>query len=165
MSWRRARATLGRPTLPGIESMPFRPAASLLATLLPLAATPSPALTGLFHVNVTIQDAVDNDPGDGQYRISSGDFCTLRAAVMEANANPGPDLIILPGNATITLSIAGTGNSAAAGDPDSTESLTIGTFVVPDDELPVIDASALGNRIFDVRPGTELFALQRVSLS
>ncbi|MEZ5465260.1 MAG: hypothetical protein R3F22_08585 [Lysobacteraceae bacterium] len=145
--------------------MPFRHAAFLLVTLLPLATMSSPVLAGLFHVNVTVQDAVDNDPGDGECRISSGDFCTLRAAVMEANANPGPDLIILPGNATITLNIAGTGNSAATGDLDITESVTIGTFVVPDDELPVIDASALGNRIFDVRPGTELFALQRVILS
>ena len=59
------------------------------------------------------------------------------------------------------LDVRGVGS----GDLDITESLTIGTFVVPDDELPVIDASALGNRIFDVRPGTELFALQRVILS
>ncbi|MCB1560023.1 MAG: hypothetical protein KDI75_02810, partial [Xanthomonadales bacterium] len=110
--------------------MPFRPAAFPLATLLLLATISSPVLAGLFHVNVTVQDAVDNDPGDGECRISSGEFCTLRAAVMEANANPGPDLIILPGNATITLNISGTGNSAATGDLDITESVTIGTFVV-----------------------------------
>ena len=145
--------------------MRTRLSASLLAVLFAGVVTSPEASAALFHVNVTVQDAVDNNPGDGECRISSGDFCTLRAAVMEANANPGPDLIILPGNATITLNISGTGNSAAAGDLDITESVTIGTFVVPDDELPVIDASALGNRIFDVRPGTELFTLQRVILS
>lgn len=120
--------------------------------------------TAIFNVNVTIFDAVDNNPGDGECRISSGDFCTLRAAVMEANALPGSDIIVLPGNATITLDIPGTGNSAATGDLDITESVAIGTFVVPDDELPVIDASALGNRIFDVRPETGLLILQRVIL-
>src|SRR5690606_30139508 len=105
-----------------------------------------------------------NNPGDGECRISSGDFCTLRAAVMEANALPGSDIIVLPGNATITLDIPGSGNSAATGDLDITESVIIGTFVVADDELPVIDATALGNRIFDVRPETELLTLQRVIL-
>lgn len=130
------------------------------ALLLPPAAR----ATAIFNVNVTIFDAVDNNPGDGECRISSGDFCTLRAAVMEANALPGSDIIVLPGNATITLDIPGSGNSAATGDLDITESVIIGTFVVADDELPVIDATALGNRIFDVRPETELLTLQRVIL-
>src|SRR5690606_29023239 len=125
------------------------------ALLLPPAAR----ATAIFNVNVTIFDAVDNNPGDGECRISSGDFCTLRAAVMEANALPGSDIIVLPGNATITLDIPGSGNSAATGDLDITESVIIGTFVVADDELPVIDATALGNRIFDVRPETELLTL------
>ena len=134
------------------------------ALLLCVGACPL-AKAAVFNVNVTIQDAVDNNPGDGECRISSGDFCTLRAAVMEANALPGTDVIVLPGNATITLDITGTGNSAATGDLDITESVLIGTFIVPDDELPVIDASALDNRIFDVRPSTDTFTLQRVILS
>ena len=134
------------------------------ALLLCVGACPL-AKAAVFNVNVTIQDAVDNNPGDGECRISSGDFCTLRAAVMEANALPGTDVIVLPGNATITLDITGTGNSAATGDLDITESVLIGTFIVPDDELPVIDASALDNRIFDVRPSTDTLTLQRVILS
>ncbi|MCB1576223.1 MAG: hypothetical protein KDI81_02475, partial [Xanthomonadales bacterium] len=138
---------------------------SLFSSLLSLGLLFAPmAHAALFTVNVTVQDAVDNNPGDGQCRISSGDFCTLRAAVMEANASPGTDIIILPGNSTIALNIPGTGNSAATGDLDIKESVIIGTFIVPDDELPVIDASTLGNRIFDVRPETAQFTLQRVIL-
>ena len=137
----------------------------LFSGLLSLGLLLAPmAHAAIFTVNVTVQDAVDNNPGDGQCRISSGDFCTLRAAVMEANASPGTDIIILPGNSTISLNITGSGNSAATGDLDIKESVVIGTFIVPDDELPVIDASALGNRIFDIRPGTALFTLQRVIL-
>ena len=83
------------------------------ALLLCVGACPL-AKAAVFNVNVTIQDAVDNNPGDGECRISSGDFCTLRAAVMEANALPGTDVIVLPGNATITLDITGTGNSEAS---------------------------------------------------
>lgn len=135
-----------------------------LLPILALLHPPTAGATAIFEVNVTVFDAVDTDPGDGACRISGGDFCTLRAAVMEANALPGTDIIVLPGDATITLDIPGTGNSAAAGDLDITESVVIGTFVVPDDALPVIDASALGNRIFDVRPGVEALTLQRMVL-
>lgn len=45
-------------------------------------------------------DAVDANPGDGQCRTSGG-VCTLRAAIMEANARPGPE--------TINFNIPGTG--------------------------------------------------------
>ena len=144
--------------------MPRAPVLPLSILLLAGLLLPAPVLAAVFNVNVTVQDAVDNNPGDGQCRISSGNFCTLRAAVMEANALPGTDIIVLPGNATITLNITGTGNSAAAGDLDIKESVIIGTFIVPDDELPVIDAHELGNRIFDVRPGTQLLTLQRMIL-
>lgn len=45
-------------------------------------------------------DAVDVNPGDGICR-TSGNVCTLRAAIMEANARPGPE--------TINFNISGTG--------------------------------------------------------
>lgn len=37
-------------------------------------------------------DTVDTNPGDGQCR-TSGNVCTLRAAIMEVNARPGPENI------------------------------------------------------------------------
>jgi hypothetical protein len=40
-------------------------------------------------------DGEDVDPGDGACASASG-ACTLRAAVMEANARPGPDRILAP---------------------------------------------------------------------
>lgn len=40
-------------------------------------------------------DASDTSPGDGQCASMSG-ACTIRAAVEEANATPGPDVVLLP---------------------------------------------------------------------
>ncbi len=79
-----------------------------------------PLLAATFTVNST-SDAVDANPGDGVCRISAtGTTCTLRAAVMEANAWPGPDTIILSAT-TYTLSISGAGEDAArTGDLDIT---------------------------------------------
>jgi CSLREA domain-containing protein len=59
--------------------------------------TPLAALT--FVVNST-SDTSDRTPGDRICRTSTG-VCTLRAAMQEANLNPGPD--------TINFGISGTG--------------------------------------------------------
>lgn len=53
-----------------------------------------------FTVNTT-EDTVDANPGDGQCRNSQGK-CSLRAAIMEANALSGTILIVLP-SGTYTL--------------------------------------------------------------
>ncbi len=45
--------------------------------------------SAIFQVNLTSVDLVDIDPGDGVCEIALGGFCTLRAAIMEANALPG----------------------------------------------------------------------------
>jgi hypothetical protein len=63
-----------------------------------------PAHAATFTVNSTA-DAVDAHPGDGVCADASG-HCTLRAAVMEANALSGPDTITLPAG-TYTLTIPG----------------------------------------------------------
>ncbi len=69
-------------------------------------------------------DGVDLQPGDGTCR-SADESCTLRAAIMEANAATGADTIILP-SGTFTLRLAGQGEDAgAAGDLDITDDLTI----------------------------------------
>ncbi|NDJ36766.1 MAG: hypothetical protein GYB64_19100 [Chloroflexi bacterium] len=87
-----------------------------------------PAPTGdevhaTFAVN-SFLDSVDASPGDGVCADASGD-CTLRAAVIEANALPGADTITLP-NGTYTLTLAGADeDTAATGDLDVTDTLTI----------------------------------------
>ena len=59
----------------------------------PLLAEPD----ATFVVTLTF-DATDSAPGDGICAISAalGSGCTLRAAIQEANARPGPDTIQLP---------------------------------------------------------------------
>lgn len=108
-----------------------------------------------FEVNLTLQDHVDENPGDGVCEIGPGDdFCTLRAAIMEANANNTFDVITIPVGSTVNLSIGTDGNaSAGSGDLDITEPLRIvsGDENTDPQDFAVIDASELGDRIFDLR--------------
>lgn len=109
------------------------------------------SISAVFQVNLTVQDHVDDNPGDGICEISTSGFCTLRAAIMEANAFPGTDIIVLPGNATIRLAITGSGeNSAATGDLDITESVAIGTFNESTEDFPTVDANDMNDRVFHV---------------
>ena len=90
---------------------------------------------GLFLVNTT-DDRVDAAPGDGVcdtgQTLAGADGpvveCSLRAAVMEANATPGADDIAVP-DGTYTLTIAGNDAwdtpDASQGDLDVTETATI----------------------------------------
>ena len=62
-------------------------------------ALAGPAAADTFDVNLS-DDAADAAPGDGRCDIdrrAQGDQCTLRAAVMEANATPGADTVALGG--------------------------------------------------------------------
>jgi CSLREA domain-containing protein len=75
-----------------------------------------------FAVNTTA-DTQDATPGDGI--CSDGAACSLRAAITEANALAGPDVITLPaGTYTQTLVAAGE-NVNAGGDFDITSEITI----------------------------------------
>ena len=113
-----------------------------LACLLTLVAPVGWAAT--FTVNSTA-DAVDANPGDGVCATAGGQ-CTLRAAVMEGNAFPGPDVINVPPG-TYTLTIPGTGeDSGATGDLDITEDLTITGAGAA---RTIIDGGKL-DRVFDV---------------
>lgn len=72
----------------------FKPPLGVLAAAIALAlAVPGYASAATFTVNSTA-DSVDATPGDGVCADSSG-ACTLRAAVMEANALAGADTIDL----------------------------------------------------------------------
>ncbi len=92
-------------------------------------------------------DAPDASPGDGNCATAGGP-CSLRAAVMEANALSGADTITVSAAiSSISLSTLGAGtNTADTGDLDITETLTIvGNRVVID--------GLNDDRIFQIHPG------------
>jgi hypothetical protein len=69
----------------------------------------------------TEDDSVDAFPGDGVCADATAQ-CSLRAAVMEANAAAGPDTVRLPAG-TYTLVLSGAGE--AGGDLDVLDDLTV----------------------------------------
>ncbi len=93
-------------------------------------------------------DTVDAGPGDGICAAALGE-CTLRAAIIEANALPGDDIITLP-EGIYVLTIPGINEDASAtGDLDITSSLTINGAGVAS---TIIDGngSALNDRVVHV---------------
>ncbi len=98
-----------------------------------------------FTVNTTA-DTVDVNPGDG-VAIDKNGSCSLRAAVMEANALVGPDTIFL-GPTAFQLTIAGAGeDKGLTGDLDIFSNLTIkgsGTLET------IIDANGI-DRVLHIR--------------
>ena len=107
-----------------------------------LAATCLPPLM----VTSTL-DTVDAEIGDGLCDDGAGN-CTLRAAIQEANACVGADLIDLPAG-SYPLTLAGIGeNATATGDLDVTDDLVINGAGAA---ATIIDASApFDDRIFHV---------------
>ncbi len=106
-----------------------------------------------FIVN-SFTDAPDTNPGDNVSADASG-RSTLRAAIMEANAHPGDDSIIL-GPGTYTLSVFGRAEDAGAtGDLDITDQTGGLTIIGAGAGLTVIDAATI-DRVFHVLPGASL---------
>lgn len=96
-------------------------------------------------------DQPDANPGDGTAESASGET-TLRAAVQEANANPGPDTIILPPG-LIELSLEGPADhSAASGDLEITDDLTI---TGAGQDVTYIDATQIDSA-FHIQAGVSL---------
>ena len=94
-------------------------------------------------------DAPDASPGDGVCDDGAG-RCTLRAAIMEANATAGAEVIALPGK-PFRLSIAGADEDAArTGDLDITDDLTI---IGAGADSTIIDGGGL-DRVIQVLIGT-----------
>jgi CSLREA domain-containing protein len=111
------------------------------------AAVPPATFAATITVNTTT-DAVDINPGNGVCATAAGN-CSLRAAVMEANALPGSQSINLP-QATYALTISGTDeDSAGTGDLDINDDLTIDGFSRLGGSPPVVDAQGL-DRAFDI---------------
>jgi len=110
----------------------------------------------LFTVDTTV-DSVDVNAGDGLC-ADSGGLCSLRAAVMEANALPGVEEIRLAPGATYVLTIAGAGEDlAATGDLD----ITAGVVITGE---ATIDGNGL-DRVIDTRHAGGLVELDGPDLT
>jgi len=96
----------------------------------------------IYQVNST-EDLADKNPGDGKCETQSG-VCTLRAALQEANASQGHDLIQIPAG-LYHLTLKGEENSGASGDLDIAESVSI---YGEGRGATIIDGSELDENIF-----------------
>jgi hypothetical protein len=140
-----------------------RPLISLLAISLavfgslspaPAQAQPAPAAAAanaVIQVN-NIADVIDANPGNGKCETGAGNnVCTLRAAVMEANARPGHDTILVPaGTYTLTL-VAANENAALNGDLDLTGDVTI-IGAGPTATIIEVNRAVTKGRGFEVHP-------------
>ena len=89
----------------------MRTARMRVAVLLSAVVAVATAQADTYTVN-SVTDAVDANSGDGICATAAA-TCTLRAAVQEANAHAGPDVVTLPAG-TYALSLAGSGEDAAS---------------------------------------------------
>ena len=127
-----------------VNSTPV-PTPTLISTPTP-NVIPLPAPTLKIVVNSTL-DAIDANPGDGVCDDGTGN-CTLRAAIMEANAMAGADTIVLPAG-LYALTVAGVDeDEARTGDLDITDDLVIQGAGA---DRSIIDARGL-DRVIDVLP-------------
>lgn len=128
----------------------FRRTLISIAGALAFSAIPvtSPALD--YYIDTGVDTASNASSGSP----SCGSPCSLRAAILAANANPGADTIHL-GEFNLSLFINGSDeDSAVTGDLDITGDLTIiGEQSVSRNP---IDASGLGDRVFHVIGNTEV---------
>ncbi|MDQ4055682.1 MAG: CSLREA domain-containing protein, partial [Actinomycetota bacterium] len=132
---------------------------------------PAQALPSTLLVNSTV-DAVDANVGDRVCKASGGD-CTLRAAIQEANANPGPDVIqVVPGTYAIAIAPINE-NAANVGDFEITDPVTIEKAsgylgdVIVDGGTPLPSAPVIArglDRLFEIHPGAGDVTLRNVTL-
>ena len=125
-----------------------RPLAAACALLLCAAL---PARAAVFTVN-SEADVPDDAIGNGECHAELGlpGVCTLRAAIQEANANPGLDQIWLTAGQVYTLTRAGQDATAANGDLDILDDVQV--LFLASGERPVVDANGL-ERAFEVHEG------------
>ncbi len=110
----------------------------------PLEVLEHRVLPATFLVNTTV-DGVDANPGDGIAQTAGG-LTTLRAAIQEANAFSGNDLIEVP-SGTYNLSTFGTNEDAGAtGDFDISTQVTITGAGAADTVIDFVNA----DRVFDL---------------
>lgn len=118
------------------------------AVILGMLALPAQAGAAAAITVTTAADTVDAMPGDGVCADGAG-ACSLRAAVMEANALPGPDTINL---SSVLYVLALPGFSENAG---RTGDLDVSSSIVINGKGATVDAADL-DRAFDVLAGGSL---------
>lgn len=124
-------------------------AITALLTGLSLQLSEMRAYAATITVN-TAADSVDVAPGDGACADSNG-ACSLRAAVQEANALAGDDVIVLPAGIYV-LTIVGAGEDASSsGDLDIAGNLTINGAGV---DAAIIDGGQI-DRVLHILEGSK----------
>jgi CSLREA domain-containing protein len=108
----------------------------------------------IFVVN-TVGDDSDATPGNGVCETSDGNgFCTLRAAIQEANLWPGDDRIVfsaaIPTPAVFALTRVGDDATALNGDLDIASTLSIEGRGMNN---TIIDGDQINERVFEVLAG------------
>jgi CSLREA domain-containing protein len=128
-----------------------RAAAVALMLLLALPCA-FPAGAAVFTVNAQA-DEPDDDIGDGEchYALGPPGACSLRAAIQEANANPGADQIWLTAGLVYTLTREGQDTTSSNGDLDIHDDVQVLFFA--SGERPVVDANGL-ERAFEIHEGS-----------
>ncbi len=135
----------------------------LLALLLIAARLDAATFTAFSSLDVP-----DDNPGNGSCNpvFLPPSQCTLRAAIMEANALPGgPHVVrLLPGR-TYTLTRSGSDDTGLSGDLDILANMQIVCFGCNPDgsDRPIVRASAGQDRIFDIHAST--VTLQNIVIS
>ncbi len=125
----------------------FRRSNLLLAGLMALLATPAISLATDYTVTTADDTLANHTPGTNV----CGTPCSLRAAVMASNVNPGADNILL-GNVTPALFIIGSDeNSSMTGDLDITDNVSI---LGQAPTRNIINAS-MGDRVFHILGGAQ----------
>lgn len=124
------------------------------ATLALVSASYLPAVgAATFAVN-SMLDAQDIVPGDGICKTAAA-TCTLRAAITEANALPGADVINLPAGVYTTTLVSANDNANLGGDFDITSDISINGV---DPATTIVEAASTAGvateRVFHLRfPG------------
>ena len=98
--------------------------AFFLAILILFGSSVQESRAATFTVNST-QDIPDFDAGDGICQTINARQCTLRAAISEANALAGDDIIFLPAGIYITTRSTFGDDANVGGDFDITSNITI----------------------------------------
>jgi CSLREA domain-containing protein len=99
-------------------------AALLIAILMLFGSLAQESRAASFTVNSTL-DIPDFDAGDGVCQTINARQCTLRAAISEANALAGDDVIFLPAGVYITTRSTFGDDANVGGDFDITSNITI----------------------------------------
>jgi CSLREA domain-containing protein len=99
-------------------------AALLIAVMILFGSLAQESRAASFTVNSTL-DIPDFDAGDGSCQTINARQCTLRAAISEANALAGDDIIFLPAGIYITTRSTLGDDANVGGDFDITSNITI----------------------------------------